>query len=84
MGQACEVILSPLCQRAEIDGICIDILIHLDRNGRWALTVVDEEENAIDWDDSFETDREAFDEVMHVLKAVGVEDFFDPPEPAIH
>jgi hypothetical protein len=84
MGEEYQVRLSPLCRKAEFDGECVNILIYLDDEGRWALAVMDENENTAVWDDSFDSDQEALDEAIKVIEEEGIQSFIDPQGETIH
>ena len=84
MGEEFQVRLSPLCRKAECDGESVNILIYLDDEGRWALAVMDENENTTVWDDSFDSDQEALDEAIKVIEKEGIQSFIDPQGETIH
>jgi len=47
--------------------------------GRWILEVVDEFNNSTVWDDQFESDKEAFEEVEKVIKEEGIKALIGEP-----
>ncbi|MGB5337850.1 MAG: hypothetical protein WBO06_02020, partial [Gammaproteobacteria bacterium] len=73
-----EIVMSSLCREIIEDGtrIQVDIYRGEDESG-WILEVIDEENTSTVWDDQFETDREALDEVMKVVEQDGIRSFLD-------
>ena len=71
-----EIIMSPLCREIIGDGtkILVDIYRGEDNSG-WILEVIDEEDASTIWDDAFDTDQEALDEVMEVIEREGIRSF---------
>jgi hypothetical protein len=67
------IIMSPLCREMSGDGtkIQIDIYRGEDESG-WVLEVIDEENTSTVWDDPFDTDQEALNEVMEVIEREGI------------
>ncbi|MGB5307132.1 MAG: hypothetical protein WBO57_12905 [Gammaproteobacteria bacterium] len=79
-----EIVMSSLCREIIEDGtrIQVDIYRGEDESG-WILEVIDEENTSTVWDDPFETDREALDEVMKVVEQDGIRSFLDGESEAI-
>ena len=73
-----EVKMSPLSQRKEIEGKAIEVQIYEDDDGGWLLEVVDEFGNSTVWDDSFETDVEAMNELEKTIREDGVGSLIGP------
>jgi uncharacterized protein len=48
------------------------------------LEVIDEENASTVWDDPFDTDQEALDEVMEVIERDGIRSFLDGESEATH
>ena len=73
-----EIIMSPLCREISGDGtkIQVDIYRGKDDSG-WILEVIDEENTSTVWDDPFDTDQEALDEVMEVIERDGIRSFLE-------
>jgi len=73
-----EIIMSPLCQEISKDNtkIQVDIYRGGDESG-WILEVIDEENASTVWDDPFDTDQEALDEVMEVIEKDGISSFLE-------
>jgi hypothetical protein len=78
-----EIVMSPLCREITGDGIKIQVDIYRgeDESG-WILEVIDEENASTVWDDPFDTDREALDAVMKVIKEDGIRSFLES-EPGV-
>ena len=73
-----EIVMSPLCREITGDGIKIQVDIYRGENDSgWILEVIDEENASTVWDDPFDTDREALDEVMEVIKQDGIRSFLE-------
>jgi hypothetical protein len=72
------IIMSPLCREMSGDGtkIQIDIYRGEDESG-WVLEVIDEENTSTVWDDPFDTDQEALNEVMEVIEREGIRSFLE-------
>jgi len=72
------IIMSPLCREMSGDGtkIQIDIYRGEDESG-WVLEVIDEENTSTVWDDPFDTDQEALNEVMEVIERDGIRSFLE-------
>jgi len=73
-----EIVMSPLC-REIIEGgtrIQVDIYCGEDESG-WILEVIDEENASTIWDEPFDTDQEALDEVMKVIERGGIRSFLE-------
>jgi hypothetical protein len=73
-----EIIMSPLCREITGDGtkIQVDIYRGEDESG-WILEVIDKENASTVWDEPFDTDREALEEVMEVIKQDGIRSFLE-------
>jgi uncharacterized protein len=56
--------------------IQIDIYRGEDESG-WVLEVIDEENTSTVWDDPFDTDQEALNEVMEVIEREGIRSFLE-------
>ena len=80
-----EIIMSPLCREITGEGtkIQVDIYRGEDESG-WILEVIDEENASTVWDEPFDTDREALEEVMEVIERDGIRSFLDGDPEAMH
>jgi uncharacterized protein len=73
-----EIVMSPLCQEIIEDGTRIQVDIYRGENeAGWVLEVIDEENASTVWDDPFDTDQEALDEVMEVIERDGIRSFLE-------
>ena len=73
-----EIVMSPLCREIVQDGtkVQVDIYRGEDESG-WILEVIDEENASTVWDEPFDTDREALEEVMEVIERDGIRSFLE-------
>ena len=83
------IIHSPLERRIEDDGTFIQVHIYRGENEpTWILEVVDEEDASTLYDDPFESDQTALDEVMATIQKYGIrvylEDGFPDEDEAVH
>ena len=80
-----EIVMSPLCREIVQDGtkVQVDIYRGEDESG-WILEVIDEENASTVWDDPFDTDREALEEVMEVIVRDGIRSFLDGESEEMH
>ena len=78
-----EIVMSQLCREIIQDGtkIQVDIYRGEDDSG-WILEVIDEENASTIWDEPFDTDQEALDEVMEVIERGGIRSFLES-EPGV-
>ena len=69
---------SGLSQRTTIEGHEFKIEIYrLEHEPQWSLEVVDEDGTSTVWDDLFDTDQAALDEVLKTIKEEGLSAFRD-------
>jgi len=60
-----EIVMSPLCREIGGDGTEIQIDIYrVEDDSGWILEVIDEENGSSVWDDTFDTDQEAFNSAV--------------------
>lgn len=50
----------------------------------WTLEVFDEEGNTTIWNDTFDTDRDAFEEFLATVQRDGIRSFLDEPVQRLH
>jgi hypothetical protein len=81
-----EIEYSPLCGKMERDGIQIEIFIYrIDgSNEDWSLEIVDEEGTSIVWDDLFDTDQAALDELCRAIEEEGILAIIRPTDDELH
>lgn len=69
---------SGLSQRVTVDGHDFQIEIYrLEHDTQWSLEVVDEDGTSTVWDDLFDSDQAALDEVLKTIKEEGLSAFRD-------
>ena len=79
------VIMSPLCREIAGDGTKIQIdIYHGEDDPGWVLEVIDEENASTAWDDPFDADKEALNEVMEVIERDGIRSFLEGDSEAMH
>jgi len=64
--------MSPLNCNITRDGITVEITIYRDGTPDWSLEVTDETGASTVWDDRFETDQAALDEIQRVIEKDGI------------
>jgi len=69
---------SALCQSVTRDGKTVQIEIFEDGENGWLLEVEDQYGNSTVWDDPFDTEQEAFDEVMSTIDEEGIDVLIGP------
>jgi len=68
-----NIITSGLSQRVTVEGHKFSIEIYkLENDLKWVLEAVDEEGTSIVWDDQFDSDQAALDEVMMSIEDNGI------------
>lgn len=67
-----EIETSPLSQTLSRDGHTIEVEIYRGDSG-WILEVVDEDNNSTLWEDEFDTDQAALDELHATLQSEGIQ-----------
>jgi hypothetical protein len=71
-----NIVNSGLSQPITVEGHIFGIEIYkLEGENEWSLEVVDEEGTSIVWDDLFDSDNSAFNEVMRAIKEEGLAAF---------
>lgn len=80
MSEEHELIISPLCQDISADGETVKVEIYrgVDDNG-WILEIVDKYGNSAVWDDLFDTDNDAFKEVLSTIELEGIKSLIGSP-----
>lgn len=74
-----ELIMSPLCQTLNIEGHTLQIEIYRDDSSNWILEVVDVSGDSTVWDEQFETDQLAFEELFRTIREEGIRAILDMP-----
>lgn len=78
-----DLINSPLQQHYTVAGHTVEICIYRMPDTAWTLEVVDEHGNSTVWNDEFETDQAALDEVMRTIRDDGIESLIGEPTQAV-
>lgn len=78
-----DLINSPLQQHYTVGGHTVEICIYHMPDTAWTLEVVDEHGNSTVWNDEFETDQAALDEVMRTIRDDGIESLIGEPTQAV-
>lgn len=71
--------MSALCQSLTRNGKTIRIEIYGDGGDGWLLEVVDEYGNSTVWNDSFDTEQAALDEVFKTVEEEGMDSLIGLP-----
>jgi hypothetical protein len=67
------------------DGMTIEVCIYRgDAERTWQLEVVNQEGTSIVWDDRFETEQAAMDEVKGTIETEGMASFLSDPDETQH
>ena len=74
-----ELVYSPLCQVISVGADSVSVKIYGDGKGKWILEVEDEHDNSTVWDDPFDTDQDALDEVLKTIREEGIWCLIDGP-----
>ena len=64
--------------------VLVDIFRPAGTNNDWRLEVITQEEDLIEWEEPFATDREAFDEFLATVARDGIRSFLENDEPSVH
>ena len=67
-----ELVFSPLSRTVSLEGRSVEVYIYRGEPGRWILEAVDEFQNSTVWDDQFETDQRALDELLRTISDEGI------------
>lgn len=74
--------MSPLCRRITRGGQKVRVEIYEGDPGKWILEVVDPFNNSTVWNDQFDTDQQALDEVMRTIAEEGFSSLIGSPSNA--
>ncbi|MCC6632483.1 MAG: hypothetical protein IT482_10500 [Gammaproteobacteria bacterium] len=67
-----ELVVSPLSRTVTKDERSVEVQIYRIEPGQWVLEAVDEFQNSTVWDDQFDTDQQALDELMRTIADDGI------------
>jgi transcriptional regulator with XRE-family HTH domain len=82
----------PKVEHSELSGeftedgvtVLVDIFRPAGTNSDWRMEVVTPEEDLVEWEEPFATDREAFDEFLATIARDGIRSFFEETDPSVH
>lgn len=74
-----DVIMSPLSRPLTSGTDTVQIHIYQGDPGKWLLEVEDEFGNSTVWDDQFDTDQLALDEIMRTIAEEGIGSLIGAP-----
>ncbi|QRM54960.1 hypothetical protein [Sinorhizobium sp. BG8] len=85
-GDGLEMEHSELSGEFTEDGVTVlvDIFRPAGTQNDWRMEVITQEEDLIEWEAPFATDREAFDEFLATIARDGIRTFLDDTEPSVH
>lgn len=72
--------MSALCRPIASGADTVQVHIYQGDPGKWLLEVEDKFGNSTVWDDQFDTDQLALDEVMKTISEEGIESLIGEPE----
>ena len=76
---------SPLSQKVTRDGVTVEVVIYRGKDDpEWILEVVDQENGATVWNETFKTDQTAWDVFNKTVEDEGILTFLDDGSQAVH
>ena len=85
MNDEFKIINSPLGQRITRDGTTIDVQIYRgEHEPAWILEVVDSAGGSTVWEDTFQTEQDALNEVFQTIASEGIGCFLLDPEASLN
>jgi hypothetical protein len=80
-----KIMNSPLSQKMTRDGTTIEVLIYRgEHEPAWILEVVDHAGGSTVWDETFQTEKDALNEVLRTIDEEGIACFLLDPVPKLH
>jgi hypothetical protein len=80
-----KIINSPLNQRITRDGTTIEVLIYRgEHEAAWILEVVDHAGGSTVWEETFQTEQDALNEVLRTIDGEGIGCFLLDPIQKLH
>jgi len=74
-----DIVHSELSRIVSLEGVQLELEIYrLENESKWCLEVVNEEGTSTVWEDLFDNDQDALDEVMSCIKEEGLKAFSEP------
>jgi len=77
MNDEIDIIMSPLSQSFERDGITLQVEIFRSDESDWTLEVVNPANTSIVWDKTFQSDKLALEEFHRAIENDGTQSFLD-------
>jgi len=72
-----HTVTSPLCTSFESEGMTIEIDIFGSAYKGWFLTVSDENDNSVTWNDTFPSELAALTNVLEIISDQGIRSIFE-------
>ncbi|MEA2913790.1 MAG: hypothetical protein QOJ15_5871 [Bradyrhizobium sp.] len=80
-----KIINSPLSQKISRDGMTLDIQIYRGENDPvWIQEVIDQEGGSTVWEETFQTEQDALNEVFQTIASEGIGCFLRDPIDKLH
>ena len=80
-----KIINSPLSRTITRDGMTVDVQIYRGENDPvWILEVIDQEGGSTVWDETFQTEQDALNEVFQTIASEGIGCFLVEPIQKLH
>ena len=81
-----ELVHSPLSGKISGDSLTVEVFIYRgkDAEDEWSLEIVDHEGGSTVWDDTFKTDKAAFDGAMLTIETEGIVTFLHDPKHSLN
>ena len=80
-----RIINSKLSQKITRDGMTVDVQIYRGENDPvWILEVIDQEGGSTVWEETFQTEQDALNEVFQTIASEGIDCFLRDPIEKLH
>lgn len=80
-----EIITSRLSRKITRDGMTIDVQIYRgEQDSVWVLEVIDQAGGSTVWDETFQTEQDALNEVFQTIASEGIGCFLADPIQKLH
>ena len=80
-----KIINSPLSQKITRDGTTVEVMIYRgEHEAAWILEVVDHAGGSTVWEETFQTEQDALNEVLRTIEEEGIACFLLDPVPKLH
>lgn len=77
-----EIKMSPLCRSLTVEGHTVQVEIYEGDPGKWLLEVVDASGNSTVWNEQFDSDQQALEEVSKTILEEGIGSLIGSPDGA--